>query len=311
MADLRVIGKVLLHSRGCCLIHEGAAPLSKGPDNPRKCVAVALVVAALLLKAGEASGQSAAIAIGIEASRDRVEYHFDNPSSFDTSNLVPHFFEQRYVADNIWATLTASYTAGVRWRTLVAVTPNRTSRADDFDTFFDPDGTVWVSGTTGDAVMRAFRVEQRADLGSAGSLRLQTGYSLRWDRAKFLVGHKTVTKNGLPIETFAIDTRERTRVWTYQFFAGGSFVKALGSAWTLTAGGDVSPATVARLEIQLPDKYPGRDLTFSAAAFGASGSVEIARGRFAIGVDADRIWRYRSTSAVSRRSVAVRIAVRI
>ena len=35
------------------------------------------------------------------ARRDRFTYHFANPSAIDTPGLVPHFFEQRYVADNV------------------------------------------------------------------------------------------------------------------------------------------------------------------------------------------------------------------
>jgi len=61
---------------------------------------------------------------------------------------VPHFFEQRYVADNVWAFATARYRARVRWETSFGLTRRARATADDYDTFFDPDGTVWVSGTT-------------------------------------------------------------------------------------------------------------------------------------------------------------------
>ena len=97
------------------------------------------------------------VAIGVEARRDRFTYHFDNPSSFDTPFLVPHFFEQRYVADNVWLMGSASYAAGIRWETSAGITPQRTATGDDYDTFLNPDGTVYVSGTTGGISIRSLR----------------------------------------------------------------------------------------------------------------------------------------------------------
>src|SRR5947209_12633915 len=37
-----------------------------------------------------------------------------NPSSLDAAAVVPHFFEQRYIADNVWVDAEARYVAGVR-----------------------------------------------------------------------------------------------------------------------------------------------------------------------------------------------------
>lgn len=37
-----------------------------------------------------------------ERTRDRFHYRFENPSSFDTSELVPHEFTQTYWGDNHW-----------------------------------------------------------------------------------------------------------------------------------------------------------------------------------------------------------------
>jgi hypothetical protein len=56
------------------------------------------------------------VLFAVEAQRDRFQYHFANPSSFDTPAPVPHFFEQRYVADNIWAVVTIRYTGAGRVR---------------------------------------------------------------------------------------------------------------------------------------------------------------------------------------------------
>jgi len=134
----------------------------------------------------EAVAQSAdaspQLLFGIELRRDRFGYHFTNPSSFDTSALVPHFFEQRYVADNLWADVRLRYFAHVRWETFVGVTPGARRRsADDHDTFFDPDGSVVVSGTTGGVLIRSFEVSQRAEISRAGPLRLFASYRFRLD----------------------------------------------------------------------------------------------------------------------------------
>jgi hypothetical protein len=47
---------------------------------------------------------TAQVEVGAEFDRDRVTYHFDTPSTITTPELVPHFFEQHYVLDNVWLT---------------------------------------------------------------------------------------------------------------------------------------------------------------------------------------------------------------
>ena len=76
------------------------------------------------------------VVFGVEVRRDRFQYHFENPSSFDTPFSVPHVFEQRYVADNVWAVLAVRYSAGLRWETSIGATPQRTATADDYDIVF-------------------------------------------------------------------------------------------------------------------------------------------------------------------------------
>ena len=196
-------------------------------------------------------------------------------------------------------------------KTTAAITPERTESADDFDTFFNPDGTVWVAGTSGDASMRAVRVEQRAGLGTLGPVCLQAGYALRWDRADFLLGHKLVIRNGTIVESFDINTRETTHSWTHHVFVAGSLSKPLGKAWRIELDGDASPTTIARLDIELPDKYPGRVISFTALAFGVSGQLRIIRGPIELGFDAGRTWGYDSASTVSRRVIGITIEVRM
>ena len=90
-----------------------------------RLIAIALVLAALpapLVAQTVAPATGPGIEIGVEARRDRLLYHFDNPSSADTSFLVPHFFEQSYVTDNLWLVAAVRYVAAVPWETSVAVT---------------------------------------------------------------------------------------------------------------------------------------------------------------------------------------------
>src|SRR5207249_4211890 len=51
------------------------------------------------------------VAFGVEVRRDRFQYHFENLSSIDTPFTVPHVFEQRYIADNVWAVASLRYVA--------------------------------------------------------------------------------------------------------------------------------------------------------------------------------------------------------
>src|SRR5471030_3004966 len=205
---------------------------------------------------GLATTARAQVLISVEAQRDRLSYHFDNPSSADTPFLVPHYFEQQYIVDNVWLVAKARYTAGVRWETSVGAAPQRDARADDYDTFFDPGNVVIVGGTTGNAAVQSIQFSQRADIGHAGPLQVSIGYRLRWDRFDFGVGHKTVTANGVLISATEDSSREMTDSKIHDVLVGFRAARALGGAWHLSLSGEVSPATLARLSVQLPDKYP-------------------------------------------------------
>lgn len=249
-----------------------------------------------------------AILASIAPSRDRVDYRFDNFSSFDTAETVPHFFEQHYDADNVWIAVTARYPANARWETSAGLTPTRATTADDYDTFFNPDGTVWVSGTTGPATLQSFQFEQRLRLRTAGGLGLSGGYRWHLDRADFGTGHKTVTRNGVLVEALDVTTPEFTSAQLHEVFFGASLARRASPRWIVRVSGEAAPSSVGRLLIQLPDKYPGRDLVYVAAAVSASGRATIARtGRvpIEIAVGAGRVWSYRTTAAVRRSSVSV------
>ena len=255
----------------------------------------------------------AQILVGVEARRDRFTYHFDNPSSFDTPFLVPHFFEQRYVADNVWLTGSASYVAGIRWVTLAAVTPQRTSTADDYDTFFNPDGTVFVSGTTGGISIRSMRISQRGEVARRGAAALVSGYRLRLDGSEFHLGHKTVTRNGMLIEASDVTTRETTSSQLHEFLFGVTAAFDLGNHWGASVDTEVSPVALGRLLVQLPDKYPGRNLVFRATVGTVSSQATLARHfgdwALAFSLDGGRTWSYRSTATLSRRDLGLRLAI--
>ncbi len=275
-----------------------------------------MLLGALLLPA-LASAQTLeppTVLVGAEARRDRIRYHFDNPSSADTSFLVPHFFEQTYDADNLWIVATARYTAGgVRFETSGGLAPSRLVRADDYDTFFNPGDVVLVSGTTGTARAQAMLVSQLAEVGRAGSVHISLGYRLRWDRFDFGVGHKTVTRNGLLSSATDVTSPEMTDSKVHELLAAFRTAPAIGSGWHLALSGEVSPLTLARLSVQLPEKYPEQDLVFFAKVFAASARVALVRPGtrwpVEIAVEAGRTWSYVSTAQLSRAAGGVGVTI--
>lgn len=282
---------------------------------------VPLIAALLTLAAAGARAQDPApppdppsLLVGVEARRDRIRYHFDNPSSIDTSALVPHFFEQTYEADNLWLVATGRYSVGgVGMETSVGATPQRDVRADDYDTFFDPGNVVFVAGTTGDAAMQALVVSQRVDIGHPGPVVVSLGFRLRWDRFDFHLGHKTITRNGTVILATDVTSPEMTDSSQREIFAAFRTEPALGGSWRLRLSGEISPLTLARLSVQLPEKYPGQDLVFLARVAAVSGRVTLvragARWPIEIGVEADGTVSYRSSDQLSRSAQSVALSV--
>ena len=252
------------------------------------------------------------IVAGIEVRRDRFQYHFDNPSSFDTPVPVPHFFEQRYVADNIWAIVTIRYTARLRWETSLGATPQRTATADDYDTFFDPDGTVWVSGTTGGAAMRSFRISQTAEVARARGVRFVAGYRLRVDLADFQVGHKTETRNGVLVLATDVTSPETTSSQLREVLAGVSTAVNLATDWRLSIDGELTPLSIGRLAVRLPEKYADA-VVFSARVAGASARVTLAwhhvRWPVELTIDGGRTWSYQPDARLAYDQFGVSLMV--
>lgn len=289
--------------------------VSLGVPSSRVLLGLLAVLAApaapVAAQAAEA-GRGPEIQIGVEARRDRLLYHFDNPSSLDTSFLVPHFFEQRYVADNLWVSATVRYLTRIRWETSIGATPVRDAVGDDYDTFFDPSDTVWTSGTTGPIAIRSFRVSQIGELAREGPVRFRIGYRFRLDRADFGVGHKTVTRNGVLVTAVDVTSPETTGSQIHEVVVGAGASRVLGDRWSLALAGEVSPTMIARLAIELPEKYPGQTLVFLAKPIAASGRATLTRrGKWPVeaSVDVGRTWNFSSTNRLTRDLLGVRVSV--
>jgi hypothetical protein len=264
-------------------------------------------IAPFVLAAFLAQAPGPAIAAVVEPRFESLRYRFENPSSFDTAQLVPHFFEQRYDTDHLWL--------GARLRLRVrnieteagaGFTPQTTGRADDLDTFFNPDGNTILSGTIGDASLRAWRAEGRVVIGRSPSVRYGIGYSYRRDTARYHDGTKIVQTSRPPAETRElVTTREfvTSHIHQAQWFARWKRERS----W-LAATLEASPFALGRLAIELPDKYPGRTLRFSgrAALLAAEATAERAIGGVALelGVRAERSFSYSSAARLRMQGVS-------
>lgn len=269
------------------------------PPRTQRGIALCLCVLGVLCGERLATAQ---LLIGAEYDHDRFTYHFDNPSIFDTTAPVPHYFEQRYDADNLWLVAAAKYTAGIPFETTGGLTPTRSSTGDDYDTFVDPDGTVIVAGTTGPISIRSWRLGQRADVARAGAVTVTSGYRLRVDLVDFGVGHKTIVRNGVVVSATDVSSPEHTASQVHEIYGG---IRAGGFA------AEFAPITLGRLLVQLPEKYPGQDLIYYAKGATGSASYSLAWSRLVFSVHAQHMWSYSSAAALHRTIVAFAAAYRL
>jgi hypothetical protein len=75
------------------------------------------------------------------------------------------------------------------------------------------------------------------------------------------------------IEASDVTTREMTSAQEHAIFGGAAATWILRGPWHLSASGEIAPVVLARLLVQLPDKYPGQDLVFIGKV--AAGSARI------------------------------------
>jgi hypothetical protein len=251
---------------------------------------------------------------GIEYQRDRVDYRFENPSTVGTPELVPHFFEQRYDADNIWITGRLRFLLGSRaFETEGGVSAAATGVGSDYDTFFQPDGNVIVYGTTADTDAWSWRAAQYVDLGSWRGVRFRAAYSYRRDRAEFRPSYSTTVQTKPPSSTSVWNTdRETTISEVHEVRVGLEHRSAPSQGWQVRLTADAAPTTLARLTTVLPDKYP-EPVVFIAKALSVNAAVHVTRGfgRWHAGmtVSYGGAWGYRDSSSYHRNAASAGVVI--
>ncbi len=247
--------------------------------------------------------------VGLEYQRDRFDYRFENPSSFNTAEPVPHYFEQQYDADNMWVTGRLRFMLGSRaFETEGGVTSAATGAGSDYDTFYQPDGNVIVYGTTAVTHAWSWRVAQYVDLGSWRGLRFRAAYSYRRDRADFLPSDTTIVQTNPPSSSsFWNSDRETTISEVHEIRLGLERHVDAGAGWRVRLTADAAPTTLARLTTILPDKYP-EPVVFIAKAFSANAALHVTRqiGRWHAGMTVSyaQAWSYQESAAFHRKAVS-------
>ena len=252
--------------------------------------------------------------VEVTAGRRQLDYsyRFENDSSFDTPFLVPHFFEQKYEVTGWEVTARARYHLfGRPAATAVSFAPDRPAFGSDFDTFFQPDGDIATSGTAGGVDLVGFGIEQTLGLLERERLSLATRLAWRRDRADFHPADRVVTHTQPPSETREW-TSDRERTVSNVFETGFEARWRRGRLHVTT---HASPVILARLLVQLPDKYPGRDIRFDALSWGIGGRAQLTKriGPVTAGlwVSAEKAGSYRSSARYGRTVLAGGVTVSV
>lgn len=268
----------------------------------------------LLTTPAFAQSDAPAVRVGYEIAYDRFNYFFENPSTFDSPDPVPHNFKQTYWGDNQWVFVSARYRVGNEvMETTFAMTPSRETRGDDVDTFFLRSGDVARSGTSGRVDMRSMRIRQDVALATRGGFTWYAGYQYRRDRQEFHARQiKTVTHTQpASSESFPIDGAERTLSETHEVFAGLDHTWHT-SNWRVRARVNASPIVQARLTTILPFKYPGRDIVFAAPVLAINPTLTFDRGDrwpVALVIAATRTFSYTDARRFHRHAVTASVSV--
>jgi hypothetical protein len=225
---------------------------------------------------------------------------------------VPHFFEQHYRANATWLRVTARYhVLGGEARSTFAFAPEVAARGSDVDTFFQPSGDVVTSGTRGGVRWRSFAISQDLVLAEWRQWTFGAVIGYERSRARFLPDDIIVTHTVPPSET-RTPTTTRETTWSRVLESGVQMRRHMVSArerWHAAIEAAALPLTRGRLDVSLPDKYPGEILSFETMAFGARGRIQVERRwtRFGVAVDAflHRAWRYHATPRFERTAGGV------
>ncbi len=257
--------------------------------------------------------QSVSVSAAAAPRVEQFRYRFDNPSTFESAERVPHFFEQKYDVVPLWFSVEARYRAGgTHAVTNAAVSLRATTHGSDIDTFMLPSGDIATSGTDGDVRLQSWALGQRFAVAERRGWQVGVTFDYRHDAAEFLPDDRIVTHTNpaSTTRTFITD-REFT---TSQVFAIGADIERVHSrsgGWQFRFGAGIQPVVAARLLVQLPDKYTGVDLTYGAISAGATAhwSLEREAGplRLGIAMQATGARGYRRSPAYSSRGVNVTI----
>lgn len=255
--------------------------------------------------------QSVSVTTAVAPCTEQFRYHFDNPSSFNTTELVPHFFEQRYDVIPVWFSVDARYgMGGAPATTTLRMSLRGRTRGSDIDTFRQPSGDVATSGTDGDVTLRSWELSQRLPVHEARGWSLGMTLAYRRDRADFLPDDRIVTHT-MPASTTRTFITDRETTVSQTLALGVNAVRdhVISDQWHVVIGADVQPLLRAQLMIQLPDKYPGVDLTFVSLGTGARAHWTLERRarrwRAGITVSGAGAWSYRSSSVYSLRGLSL------
>jgi hypothetical protein len=245
----------------------------------------AALLAALLCQAAPPR-----VAVAVETRTESLRYRFENPSTFDTAELVPHSFEQTYDTDNVWIRATVRHailTAPAEFS--ASGTPAATRRADDFDTFHQPSGDIVVAGTTGNATLQSWTVSEGVTTARWRALGTGVRYEYRRDRWRFHDGDGVVIHSQPPSVAHRVVTTSETTISQIHALSWVADVHTSpGPRGSFLLRFTTAPFAVARLTVKLPDKYPGRDLDFSAnvALMDIEMRYRHALGRWSLGAGA-------------------------
>ena len=192
--------------------------------------------------------------------------------------LAPHEFVQTYTVDNQWGLIRGRYSLlGIDMESEAGITPQKTNHASDVDTFFQPDGNVVSSGTTGNASMLSYKFSQRAWLLDVKGTRIGGGYKYQRNRSDFQFGYSFETQTKPPSQIVErLPIPETTSARIHEFDVGFQHRWNLSHAVRFTGEVYVSPAAVRFLSTLLPVKYPGQDIVSSSVSYGVAPRIAVA-----------------------------------
>lgn len=259
-----------------------------------------LVAAALV-------AQSVSVTAGVSTAAERPRFRFENPSTFSTTELVPHFFEQKYFPPTV--SFFGELTYGELSRTRVSVRPRKQTRGSDIDTFFQPSGDVVTSGTDGPITFGGFAIEQQLALTTFRGWHIDGMLGYGRDRAEFLPDDRVVTHTQPPTVTRTFITDRETTIAQIMQAGATAHRDRVKEAWRARFEVGVQPVVASRLLIRLPDKYPGVDFLYSALGFGGGALWTLEHGGrrvragVTLSVSGARAYRNSATYATRRAGV--------